>query len=430
MDRKAVSDQENRWDNIGIFDMFDDGEYLWFTSIEYNALFKMSKRTFQADYVGSFPDEEMYGYRLYTTINEWNGKLFFTPCSACEIGVYDMKNKHFEKINIGIVRSDNDFLKAKYAKKFVSGFLYNNTLILIPCCYDNIIVYDIITGEVSSQKGLFAHFYAKYKDDTTSLDAQFYFCWFARRVGESEIVFHLHCNRNILVFYNLATGDFREQAIGSGKETFSLIECDGRWVYLYDIGGDVLVKWEMETGQYSECHFADKLPGFQACGFEGSFVNMKIFGEWLYLIPANTNAAVKVHRETLEVAEVDALSEECFLQDKGVSYLHLCRVFDNELYLLANRSKELLVYGEDGGLQHIKIKVPEEIENVIAENYLAYLMRINCCRFSEEQTPLTRFINALTRLETGTYENRTEDDKVTVKNCGSDIYTFMKQDML
>ena len=54
MDREAVSDQESGWDYIGIFDMFDDGEHLWFTSIEYNALFKMNKHTSQVDYVGSF----------------------------------------------------------------------------------------------------------------------------------------------------------------------------------------------------------------------------------------------------------------------------------------------------------------------------------------------------------------------------------------
>lgn len=430
MDKEAVSDKESKWDYIGIFDMFDDGEYLWFTSIEYNALFKMSKRTFQVDYIGSFPGEEMYGYRLYTTINEWNDKLFFTPCSACEIGVYDMRNKRFEKINIGILRSDNDLLKAKYAKKFVSSFLYNNALILIPCCYDNIIIYDIVTGEVSLQKNLFEHFYTKYKDYTTSLDAEFYLCWFARRLSESEIVFNLHCNKNILVFYNLETENFREQAIGNEKGTFSLIECDGRRVYLYDISTDMLVKWEMETGQYSECHFADKLPAFQACAFEGSFVNMKILGEWLYLIPANTNVALKVHRETLDVAEVDVLSRECFIRDKGVSYLHLCRVFDNKLYLSSNRSKELLVYKEDSELQHIKIKVPKDIEDVIAENYLVDLMRNNCCRFSEEQVPLARFINALTRLEMRKYESCIGDSNENIKNCGSNIYTFIKQDML
>ena len=227
----------------------------------------------------------MYGYRLYTTINEWNGKLFFTPCSACEIGVYDMKNKHFEKINIGIVRSDNDPLKAKVCKKFVSSFIYNNALILIPCCYDSIIIYDIITGEVSSRKGLFEHFYTKYKDCTTSLDVQFYLCWFAGRVGESEIVFNMHCNKNVLVFYNLETEDFREQTIGSGKETFSLIECDGRRVYLYDISADALVKWEMETGEYSECHLADKLPSISGVWFRRLFCEYEDIGEWLYLIP-------------------------------------------------------------------------------------------------------------------------------------------------
>lgn len=119
---------ESRWEHIGIFDMFDDGENLWFTSLEYNALFKMSKRTFDVDYVGSFPDEEAYGGRLYTSVNECNGKLYFTPCTAHEIGIYDMKNECFEKGSIGISRDDNDLLKIKYAKSLCQA-LYIITLL-------------------------------------------------------------------------------------------------------------------------------------------------------------------------------------------------------------------------------------------------------------------------------------------------------------
>lgn len=425
-----VPDNESRWDHIGIFDMFDDGEHLWFTSMEYNALFKMSKRTFQVDYIGSFPDEEAYGYRTYTSINECDGKLFFTPGTAHEIGVYNMKNKCFEKISIGISRSENDLSKVKYSKKFVSGFIYNNALILIPCCYDSIVVYDIITEKVSFQKGLFEHFYAKYNDCTTSLDSQFYLCWLAKRLNESEIVFNLHCNRNILVFYNLETGEFRERAVGNEGGTFSLIECNDRFVYLYDPCVDMLVRWEIETDRYSECHIADQVSGFQPCGLEHSFLNMAVLGDWLYLVPASTNVAVKVNTTTLETVAVEELSSECSIRHKGMAYLNLCKVFYNKLYLSGNRSKELIAYGIDGILQRIRIEVPDDMENAIAEKYFVDLICNHHCWVNEEQVPLPRFIDALICLEKKKHERCAGDEETASGSCGRSIYQHMKQDVL
>lgn len=384
---------------IGIFDMFDDGEYLWFTAIEYNALFKMSKHTFDVEYIGSFPDEELYGYRLYTSINEYNGKLFFTPCTAHEIGVYDTRTRCFEKVSIGIPRDENDLSQMRYGKKFVSGFTCGSTLVLIPCCYDKVVLYDIAAGTVSFQEDLYKHFHAKYHDQTTSLDSQFYFCWFARRVNESEVVFDLHCNKNILIFYNLKTGEFRELAIGSEKGSFSLVECDGRQVYLYNTPADVLVKWEIETGEYFECRIADQLPEFQSCGLENSFVNMTVLGEWLYLIPANTNVAIKVDTTTSAFAVVEELSEECTIQREEVAYLNLCRVYDNKLYLWGNRSKRLVIYGKDGELQHVEIKIPEGIEDIIAEKHLADLICNGYFQVAEGAFSLKNFINVLTNSE-------------------------------
>lgn len=393
------SDSDGRWDYVSIFDMFDDGDNFWFTAIEYNALFKMSKYSFDVEYIGSFPDEEAYGHRLYTSINECSGKLFFTPCAAHEIGVYDMETHRFEKISIGISRGDNDLSQIKYGKKFVSGFVYDSILVLIPCCYDKIVSYDIAAGKVSHQEDLFKYFCAKYNNSITSLDSQFYLCWFARRLNESEIVFNLHCNKNILIFYNLKTGAFREQAIGSETGSFSLVECNDGQVYLYDTPADVLVKWEIETGKYSECRIADQLPEVQLCGLENSFVNMVVMGEWLYLIPANTNAAIKVDTTTLTVTVVEELSAECGMQHEGVAYLNLCRVFDSKLYLWGNRSRELVIYGKDGKMQRLKIKVPKGMEDIIAEKYLADLIRNGCSPIMEGRISLTNFINVLTSSE-------------------------------
>lgn len=416
---------ESRWDHVGLFDMFDDGENFWFTSIEFNALFKMSKNTFAVEYIGSFPNEELYRYRLYTSINEKNGKLFFAPCSACEIGVYDMYTHRFEKINIGIAKEENDLLKIKYAKKFVSSFICNNLLILIPCCYDSTVFYNTDTGELFFKDEMFAYFHGRYGDCTTSLDSEFYLCWFAKRIKESEIVFDLHCNKNILVFYNLETGEFREQKIGGKYRTFSLIECKDKHVFLYDTATDTVIKWEIDTVACSECHIVDQVHEFHPCGVEISFVNMAVLEDWLYLIPANTNLAVKINIETMEALPVDVLSRECTIQNKEVAYLNLCNVFADRLYLWGNRSKQLIIYRKDGEVQNIQMKIPNDFRNFMAENDLADLMYKNQYWFNEEQIPLNRFMNALKKLEKEKSSKNENQDNKDIKDNGRTIYTFL-----
>ncbi|MCH5186187.1 MAG: hypothetical protein J1F64_08695 [Oscillospiraceae bacterium] len=228
--------------------------------LEYNALFKMNIRTHHIDYVGSFPNEEFQRYWLYTSINECNGKLYFTPGSAYEIGVYDVKSQRFEKINIGITKQDNDLSKIKYARKFMSCFVYDNNLILIPWCYDKTIYYDTVAGTLSVSNELFDYFYTKYKNFTTFPG---YLCCLAGNINESEIVFNLFCSKNIVFFYNLQTKEYREKPVGNEQRTFKFIEYDDKQVYLYDDKANILIKWGIEDCKYSECHIADNVPEFK-----------------------------------------------------------------------------------------------------------------------------------------------------------------------
>lgn len=408
----------SRWKNISIFDVLDDGKYLWFSAIEYNALFRVDKRNMNIEYVGYFPDEDFFAYRLYTSINEYNGKLFFTPCSAHEIGVYDMKENRFEKINIGISKNDNNTSDIKYGKKFVSGFIAKGKLILIPCCYDREVIYDLTTGIVTTRTELVDYFYTQYKDFTRSPDFQFYLCWFAKKTSELEIVFELHCNLNIIIFYNLETGKFTEKRVGDAERSYSLIECDEKYIFLYDEIVDTIVKYEVPTGICTEYNLARTLPSFRPCGLEHSFVNMVIFGADLYLIPANTNVAVKMDISTGKVSIVSALSEECLVQDEKIAYMTLSRIFDNKLYLFGNRSQKIILYEEENELQHIKIRISPYIDDLIEKNYFLYLLYNHHRFFDETNTSMGAFLKGITDLKNNIYENGDEG----IRDYGYRIY--------
>ncbi len=411
--------KNNRYSGIGIFDLFDDGEELWFTSIEYNALFKMNKQTSEIEYAGSFPDEEWNVYRLYTSINEWEGKLLFTPCAACEIGIYDKIKKQFKKVNIGLSKQDNDISKIKYGKKFVSGFIYNHTLILIPCCYDKTVFYDINNDKINVSDELYKYFYAKYNSFATSLDSQFYFCWYAKRINHSEIIFDLHCNQNIVVIYNLVTGKFRERKAGDKNRSFSLIEYYDKSVYLYDEMADVLVRWELYTDEVIEYYIADILPEFQACGLNHSFVNMIILENWLYLIPANTNMAVKINITTMDMFIEDILSKECSVRSNEIAYLGLCRVFEDKMYLFRNRSKKIIIYEKGRILQAVKTELSSWSKHCIQKNYIINLINNQIYLFGEDVFLLNDFLDAVISLKSEKYREK------IANTTGSRIYEYI-----
>ncbi len=78
--------------------MHYDGHYVWFTARNFNGLFKMDANTYKVEFVGQFPDEDAEGYRLYMGINECNGKIYFAPCNAKSIAIYDKEKSSFYSI--------------------------------------------------------------------------------------------------------------------------------------------------------------------------------------------------------------------------------------------------------------------------------------------------------------------------------------------
>ncbi len=413
--------------DLSIFDLYDDGERLWFSAIEYNALLAMDKQTLKVDYIGSFPNEDMYGARLYTTITESNGKLYFTPCSAHEIGVYDTRNKKFEKINIGLSRFDNDMSQIKYVKKFVSGFINDSLLTLVPCCYETTVVCDITNNNISCHNELFDYFYSKYRRHITSADSQFYLCWFAKRLNKTEIAFNLHSNTNIVVFYNLETRKFKEQKIGSEKRTFSLIEYDGTSLWLYDTKNDMLIRWKRENEECSEIRITDKLPDFKPCGMKNSFLNMAVLGDYLYLIPANTNFVIQVNIETLDLVIIDTLSVECSDQNEGIAYSNLCKVSDNKLYLFGNRSKQFVEYQQGGELRYAKLKLSDDFDNSIERQYFLDSLHNSHILLGEDRLSLTSFLNILNASDLPKSELASSKNGLTGKECGYKVYEYVKQ---
>ncbi|RAZ64249.1 hypothetical protein DK853_44475, partial [Klebsiella oxytoca] len=73
------------------------------------------------NFLGNFKDENLFGKQLYGKVHQYKDKLVFTPLSAENIAVYDMKSKTFVSVPLPIPKNSCGF-----ECKFTNSIIYGN----------------------------------------------------------------------------------------------------------------------------------------------------------------------------------------------------------------------------------------------------------------------------------------------------------------
>lgn len=237
---------------ITTFDAYCNNESVWLFAIEYNALFKKElKKNDDMIYLGSFPNEKFFQWRLYSSVVEFENKLYFIPCSANNLGIYDLNKSEFRSVDIGIEKED-DLENPRYQKKFVSGVIYNDKLYMIPCCYDKLVVFDLKTEVVHSDSLMYTSLKNMYASNTES----FSLCWNAKSIDDKRIVYDLHSGTNVLVEYDLEKNEWKDRRIGASEErNFCYCEYESGFVWLFDDRNKTLVKFGIDDDTLEEFAF-------------------------------------------------------------------------------------------------------------------------------------------------------------------------------
>lgn len=319
---------------FSVFDAYFDGDNLWFAAIEYNALWRKSLNDDTLEYIGSFPNESMFQWRLYTSVCEHDGKLYFIPASAYEIGVYDMVEKKFSKINIGIDKEENDVSEIRYAKKYISAFIFENKLVMLPCCYDKVVVYDLVTEEIQTDSSMVEALRKKYAETITSAEGVFYLCWNARRIDKDSVIFDLHSNANKFVKYNLRENVWEEYEAGEKKFSYNYIEYHDGEVWLYDDKKMLLVSCSMRSDEY-------KIFNLPITKGDMLISNMFVYGDCLYFLSASGESVIRfsIKDRTFEYVEE--------LVSKELSFSSVAVKSNNRLCLYAPMEQSFVLYQDN-----------------------------------------------------------------------------------
>lgn len=82
--------------NLNFNDAYIDRDYMYFSSRDFNGLFRLKKREEYAEWIGQFPQEAPWHKNLHCKIVEHNRTIFFTPYSGHGIHMYNLEKKEFK----------------------------------------------------------------------------------------------------------------------------------------------------------------------------------------------------------------------------------------------------------------------------------------------------------------------------------------------
>lgn len=215
-------------------ELYDDGEVYWFTSLYFNALFKMDKHTWQVEFIGSFPNEKIDGYRLYSSILEYKDKLYFAPLRAKEIGVFNKKSRAFSKIafekeNIGSLEGDTGW-------NFSSAYQYGESIYFIPHQRTFILKWNLKTETIDFLSDWYKSMQENNIDTGTSL--------FFRTCRKENVVYAPFNWINYVMAFNLETEQAEVIRLGEGDAGYADICYDGRKFWMAPLKGRKILQWD------------------------------------------------------------------------------------------------------------------------------------------------------------------------------------------
>jgi len=215
-----------------------EGKYIWFIANEYNALCKMSIDTAETIVVAEIPEESVKNsFGNYYGIKKIDNSIYLIPRNSSAITIYNIKRNEFEKI----------FLFNDDVNKFQQVVFFNECLYLFPMYYEGIIQYNIYTKECIYHTEWIEHL-EKFVESEDSLES-----FFQKGVlVEGEVVLLASSKANVVMEFNMTTGDYNLFEVGKSGDKFFEIESDGEYYWLLPYKGNKIIAWDKKNNIWNE----------------------------------------------------------------------------------------------------------------------------------------------------------------------------------
>ncbi len=260
--------------------------YYWFTSLYFNALFKVNKDNWLAEYVCSFPNEDT-AERMYSKIVVHKAKLYCIPLAADSIGVYDILLGQCYSIEINNPKNVASSVIYRKDSKFIDAICEGEFLYLFPHTYPAIARLKFSDEKIDYlYDDLMRH-------DLGKRNSLFYF---------SRIV---RLNDQIWLYANYTGELFKfdvkllrmEKFVDFKISSTAVIAGKGDYLWVYSVSDCIIYKVDL---LHRKSYILQNMPpNF----LPGSFAvtRGKVYGDYVYFAPGTANLPIKVNIKTDEI---------------------------------------------------------------------------------------------------------------------------------
>ena len=362
--------------------MYDDGEYLWFTPIYFNALMKMNKVTEEIELVGFFPGEQAFGIRLFSDIAKCGDKLYFVPHSANAIAVYDIEKDEFDKICF-----DENYIENPHYK-FYSVAVDGSNLFFIPHSYSAVLIYDTISEQVSYITG----WATPIKNTKLYNDSYGYF----RKYEMVDRKLYLPCLcTNAVAILDMDSKNFQLLELGDKNFVFQSICGVGKALWLAPGDGNEVCKINLDSGVIETV----EVTGVQPISRKYTFRDVVAIDEKAIFFPFVTQKIVLIDSNTNEFNIVDEYGVPVQKQLFDGHFINTKKIADI-IYAVNVQNGSLCVYNKELKMvKSISLEIPIELKRVVYDRNSKVLEEVDeslitadACNIAEGGFALTDLI--------------------------------------
>ena len=302
--------------SIASENFYDDGEYLWFSAIEFNALLRINKTTREVGYMGSFPKHDVSAAWISRYMAENTGKLYFAPYNSRYFYVYDIFCHEFEEIIMPPEINEKVCLFS-----FFSVVSYKNFIFYVGYMFRGIVRYDVRTGESIC--------FDKWIDDANAiLGVQSHHQLVRICAVNNKLYCPFKSEKAILVF-DMDTGTSKIYQLDTAAVGFRDLTHDGTHIWLVPQEEcSYLVKWIESSNELIEYENPTNVR-------EGVW-NIHYSMGYVWCFPSTSNISLKINIENCEITVVEELVDE-FLQKMNSDWIE-SSLSGNTAYLHKNTS--------------------------------------------------------------------------------------------
>lgn len=285
---------------------------VYFFALGVNGLFELNTDTGEARLLASVPGEYPFEEALYRDMQYFENKIYGIPFQAFGLAIYDLTSEIMKVVEIEYLRDTKE--------KFISSFVYNRKLYMIPFKGNSIWTFDIDTGKAACISNL-----TRYKDVILK-----------KAVVLGDEAYLISYNYNFIFRFNLISTEKEYWFAGQKKAGFrDLIYFENR-LWLLPIMGGSIFAFDIEKMKFQKYEIIknENVPCFST---------MMTIGNLIFLLPSRASqfAEFDIYSGRVELLE---LKNE-YKKESGLnfSYGFSCR---GKNFGLSNKNKSLVLLDE------------------------------------------------------------------------------------